>query len=143
MTVSNLFAIHILNIILAFISELSILDLTCLATGLEENSLNQQLSVKGRKELEAKMGTVFSEKIKGLSVELQKILLDDMVTAFENRLIVFKHAQGKLSVKAEEKAEAMRRSKLEMYVDILKVLAQRGPLKLTHVMYKANVNCRC
>ena len=35
----------------------------------------------------------------------------------------------------------MRRSKLEMYVDVLKVLAQRGPLKLTHVMYKANVNC--
>ena len=35
----------------------------------------------------------------------------------------------------------MRRSKLEMYVDILKVLAQRGPLKLTHVMYRANVNC--
>lgn len=28
-----------------------------------------------------------------------------------------------------------------MYVDILKVLAQRGPLKLTHIMYKANVNC--
>ena len=35
----------------------------------------------------------------------------------------------------------MRRSKLEMYVDILSVLSQRGPLKLTHVMYKANVNC--
>ncbi len=35
----------------------------------------------------------------------------------------------------------MRRSKLEMYVDILKVLAHKGPLKLTHVMYKANVNC--
>ena len=35
----------------------------------------------------------------------------------------------------------MRRSKLEMYVDVLKVLAQRGPLKLTHIMYKANVNC--
>jgi predicted transcriptional regulator len=28
-----------------------------------------------------------------------------------------------------------------MYVDILRVLAQRGPLKLTHIMYKANVNC--
>ena len=28
-----------------------------------------------------------------------------------------------------------------MYVDILKVLAHWGPLKLTHVMYKANVNC--
>jgi predicted transcriptional regulator len=28
-----------------------------------------------------------------------------------------------------------------MHVDILSVLAQRGPLKLTHIMYKANVNC--
>ena len=35
----------------------------------------------------------------------------------------------------------MRRSKLEMYIDILKALAQGGPLKLTHVMYKTNVNC--
>ena len=35
----------------------------------------------------------------------------------------------------------MRRSKLEMYLDILSVLAKRGPLKLTHIMYKANVNC--
>lgn len=35
----------------------------------------------------------------------------------------------------------MRRSKLEMYIDILKVLARHGPLKLTHIMYKANVNC--
>jgi predicted transcriptional regulator len=34
----------------------------------------------------------------------------------------------------------MRRSKLEMYVDILKVLAHTGPLKLTHIMNKANVN---
>jgi len=28
-----------------------------------------------------------------------------------------------------------------MYIDILKVLAHHGPLKLTHIMYKANVNC--
>ena len=35
----------------------------------------------------------------------------------------------------------MRRSKLEMYIDILKVLSRHGSLKLTHVMYKANVNC--
>ena len=34
----------------------------------------------------------------------------------------------------------MRRSKLEMYVDILKVLAHTGPQKLTNIMYKANVN---
>jgi predicted transcriptional regulator len=36
----------------------------------------------------------------------------------------------------------MKRSKLEIYVDILEVLAFRGPLKVTHIMYKANVNCR-
>jgi predicted transcriptional regulator len=35
----------------------------------------------------------------------------------------------------------VRRSKIEMYVEIISVLAHRGPLKLTHVMYKANVNC--
>ena len=30
---------------------------------------------------------------------------------------------------------------MEIYIDILKVLVHYGPLKLTHVMYKANVNC--
>jgi len=35
----------------------------------------------------------------------------------------------------------MRRSKMEMYIDILKVMARNGPLKLTHIMYKANLNC--
>jgi predicted transcriptional regulator len=34
----------------------------------------------------------------------------------------------------------MRRSKLEIYVDILNVLAQRGPLNVTHIDYEANVN---
>ncbi len=28
-----------------------------------------------------------------------------------------------------------------MYIDILRVLARHGSLKLTHIMYKANVNC--
>jgi predicted transcriptional regulator len=35
----------------------------------------------------------------------------------------------------------MRRSKLEIYLDLLRVLAQCGPLKLTHIMHKANMNC--
>jgi predicted transcriptional regulator len=35
----------------------------------------------------------------------------------------------------------LRRSKLEMHLDILMTLAKKGPLKLTHIMYKANVNC--
>ena len=34
-----------------------------------------------------------------------------------------------------------RRSNLEMYGDILKALTRHGPMKLTHIMYKANVNC--
>ena len=36
----------------------------------------------------------------------------------------------------------MRRSKLEIYIDILDVLALKGQLKLTHIMYKSNVNCK-
>ena len=36
----------------------------------------------------------------------------------------------------------MNRSKLEIYVDILEVLAQKGPLKVTHIIYKSNVNCK-
>jgi len=55
----------------------------------------QQIAVKSRKELEAKMAMVFGEKIKGLSTELQRILLDDMVTAFENRLNVLNRANAK------------------------------------------------
>jgi predicted transcriptional regulator len=41
-----------------------------------------------------------------------------------------------------EKLEApqMRRSKLEMCVDILDALAHTGPLKLKEIMYKSNVN---
>ena len=57
--------------------------------------MNQQPAFKARKELEAKMATVFAGKIKGLSTELQKILLDDMVTAFENRLNVLNRAHSK------------------------------------------------
>ena len=50
--------------------------------------MKPQIAIKGRKDLEAKMATVFSEKITKLSTELQETLLDDMVTAFENRLNV-------------------------------------------------------
>jgi predicted transcriptional regulator len=35
----------------------------------------------------------------------------------------------------------MRRSKLEIHIDILKALAYHGRLKPTHITYKANVNC--
>ena len=55
----------------------------------------QQVTDKDRKELESQMATVFKEKIQCLSTELQEILLDDMVTAFENRLNVLNIASAK------------------------------------------------
>ena len=58
--------------------------------------MKQQINEKGRKELEAKMATIFGENIQALSTELQQILLDDMITAFENRLnvLITAHAKG-------------------------------------------------
>lgn len=55
----------------------------------------KQIAVKDRKELEAKLAGVFNEKINSLSTELREILLDDMVTAFENRLNVLNKAAQK------------------------------------------------
>ncbi len=48
----------------------------------------KNLEEKDRKQLEAKMANAFQENIRQLSTELREILLDDMVTAFENRLKV-------------------------------------------------------
>ena len=53
---------------------------------------------KSRKEIEAKLANVFDEEINGLSTELRAILLDDMVTAFENRLNVLNNNRGKTAL---------------------------------------------
>ena len=57
--------------------------------------MKQKISNKDRKELVAKMAKLFGEKINGLSTELKEMLLDDMVTAFENRLNVLNIAHSK------------------------------------------------
>jgi len=57
--------------------------------------LKQNVTFKQRRDMEAKMAKVFGENIKGLSTELQKILLDDMVTAFQNRMNVLIREQTK------------------------------------------------
>ena len=85
---NSVLAIYITNIVLGFINQLNIL--TPLRFRMEENSLTQQLSTKNRKELQTKMASVFHKDTKGLSAELQETLLDDMVTAFVNRIVVFK-----------------------------------------------------
>lgn len=48
---------------------------------------------KERCEMEEKMAAVFGDKIKVLSTELQQIFIDDMITAFENRLNVLNRAK--------------------------------------------------
>lgn len=59
--------------------------------------MKQKNSQEARKEIEAKMEKVFGAKITGLSTELQEILLDDMVAAFENRINVLNIAKVKVS----------------------------------------------
>lgn len=46
---------------------------------------------RDRKELETKLANVFKGQMDHLSTELREILIDDMVTAFENRLNVLKN----------------------------------------------------
>ena len=55
--------------------------------------MKHQATAKSRKELKHKMEAVFSEKIQTLSPDLQDDLLDDLVTAFENRLSMLNRAQ--------------------------------------------------
>jgi len=55
----------------------------------------KQTADNSRKKLEAKFATVFDQEIMGLSTELRSILLDDMVTAFENRINVLNTAIGR------------------------------------------------
>jgi len=60
-------------------------------------NLKNTITLKQRKEIEDKMANVFKENLKALSTELQKILLDDLVTAFQNRMNVLMRAQEKRS----------------------------------------------
>jgi hypothetical protein len=59
--------------------------------------LKQKMTLKQREELEAKLSKALRRNVKGLSTELQRILLDDMVTAFQNRINVLMTAQQKTS----------------------------------------------
>ena len=56
----------------------------------------KHIGEKDRKEMEAKLANVFQKNINQLPTELREILLDDMVTAFENRLKVLNRASGKV-----------------------------------------------
>ncbi len=59
----------------------------------KDEYLKNMITLKRRKELETKMSKVFGSEIRNLSTELQGILVDDLVTAFQNRLNVLNRAQ--------------------------------------------------
>jgi len=46
---------------------------------------------------------IFQEEMKKLSKDIQKILADDLVTAFINRMAVFTEIQSKAEVSASRK----------------------------------------
>lgn len=85
-----------MNSHLGFIRQLSTVSLF-VSKNVGGRRLKQTYTLKQRKKLESKMSNVFKENVKGLSTDLQKILLDDMVTAFQNRINVLMRAQGKRS----------------------------------------------
>lgn len=57
--------------------------------------MEQSLTLKERKEINTKMFKVFKEDTHELPAELREILLDDMVTAFQNRINVLIRTQKK------------------------------------------------
>jgi len=84
----------ILDSYFRFIRQLNIYKLF-LSTNVGGEPLKQHITHEQRKELEVKMAKVFHSNIKELSAELQRILLDDLVTAFQNRINVLIRAQDK------------------------------------------------
>jgi len=67
--------------------------------------MTRKYNVKSRKELKTKLTVVFREKIQTLSTELQGILVDDLVTAFENRLDVLNRVQSTVQLQIVEGIE--------------------------------------
>ncbi len=58
--------------------------------------MRQSTATKDRKELEEKMASAFKNDIKSLPVDLRKIMVDDLVSAFESRLAALSRAQSNL-----------------------------------------------
>ncbi|MEM2466604.1 MAG: hypothetical protein QXZ47_04845 [Candidatus Bathyarchaeia archaeon] len=59
--------------------------------------MNEKLTPKKRREIKAKMARALKDDIKVLSTDFQKILIDDLVTAFQNRINVLMRVQAKRS----------------------------------------------
>ena len=62
---------------------------------MEDNNLKRTLSSEDRRRLEEKIMEIFKNETHTLSQELQRILADDLITAFENRLATMMRIRSK------------------------------------------------
>ncbi len=60
--------------------------------------MKQSIARKNRKELENKLAKVFEKDMKALPAEFRKIMVNDLVSAFESRLSVLNRAQSNLNL---------------------------------------------
>ncbi|MGQ9460658.1 MAG: hypothetical protein ACUVRA_05460 [Candidatus Bathyarchaeaceae archaeon] len=60
--------------------------------------MENPLSSKKREKLQRMVQKAFKEEIRTLPPEIQYILTDDLVTAFQNRLAVFQRIQTKTTL---------------------------------------------
>jgi len=60
--------------------------------------MEKSLSSQERKKLQRMVQEAFKEEIRTLPPEIQYILTDDLVTAFQNRLTVFQRIQTKTTL---------------------------------------------
>ena len=67
--------------------------------------MNDQYTSKERNKLKLKMATIFRENIRMLSTELKEMLMDDLVTAFENRMKVLNEVQSDVQIEMAESFE--------------------------------------
>ena len=70
----------------------------------------KQLSIRERGTIKKKMAKALNDEIKPLPVEMQNILLDDMVTAFESRLAVLIPEDSNTIYFIEEKVKVLNQS---------------------------------
>ena len=63
--------------------------------------MNKKSSYRNRNDMKAKLAAALGERLEPLPVVHQEILLDDLVTAFENRLAILRQVGGvKMGVEA-------------------------------------------
>jgi hypothetical protein len=60
--------------------------------------MKQSMARKNRKELESKLAKVFEKDMNALPAEFRKIMVSDLVSAFESRLCVLNRAQSNLNL---------------------------------------------